>query len=177
MENKDPLLCHWADQMADKIIAEKGERESYTCASGITPSGTVHLGNFREIITVDLVVRALRDRGKKVRFIYSWDDYDVFRKVPANMPDPETLEKYLRYPITMVPDTTGRDENYARHHEVDIETQLPRVGIAPEFLYQASRYRANRYAEGMKKNTLMLIICLMRNYWLLKKGWEMLVKV
>lgn len=150
-EQKDPILCHWADQMADKIIAEKGERESYTCASGITPSGTVHLGNFREIITVDLVVRALRDRGKKVRFIYSWDDYDVFRKVPANMPDPETLEKYLRFPITMVPDTTGRDENYARHHEVDIETQLPRVGIAPEFLYQASRYRANRYAEGMKK--------------------------
>lgn len=148
---KDPLLCHWADQMADNIIREKGELDSYTCASGITPSGTVHLGNFREIITVDLVVRALRDRGKNVRFIYSWDDYDVFRKVPANMPDPEVLEKYLRYPITEVPDTTKRNENYARHHEVDIEQQLPRVGIAPEFLYQASRYRANRYTEGMKK--------------------------
>ncbi len=148
---KDPLLCHWADQMADKIIREKGDLDSYTCASGITPSGTVHLGNFREIITVDLVVRALRDRGKKVRFIYSWDDYDVFRKVPANMPNPEILEKYLRYPITEVPDTTKRNENYARHHEVDIEQQLPRVGIAPEFLYQASRYRANRYAEGMRK--------------------------
>ena len=150
-EKRDPLLCHWADQMANQIIREKGDLDSYTCASGITPSGTVHLGNFREIITVDLVVRALRDRGKNVRFIYSWDDYDVFRKVPANMPDPEILEKYLRYPITEVPDTTGRNENYARHHEVDIETQLPRVGIAPEFLYQASRYRANRYAEGMKK--------------------------
>ena len=147
----DPLLCHWADQMADKIIREKSDLDSYTCASGITPSGTVHLGNFREIITVDLVVKALRSRGKNVRFIYSWDDYDVFRKVPANMPEPETLEKYLRYPITMVPDTTGRNENYARHHEVDIEQQLPRVGIEPEFLYQASRYRANKYAEGMKK--------------------------
>lgn len=151
-ENKrDPLLCHWADQMADNIIREKGELDSYTCASGITPSGTVHLGNFREIITVDLVVRALRDRGKNVRFIYSWDDYDVFRKVPANMPDPEILEKYLRFPITEVPDTTKRNENYARHHEVDIEQQLPRVGIQPEFLYQASRYRANRYTEGMRK--------------------------
>ncbi len=150
-EKRDPLLCHWADQMADKIIKEKGDLDSYTCASGITPSGTVHLGNFREIITVDLVVRALRDRGKNVRFIYSWDDYDVFRKVPANMPDPDILENYLRYPITMVPDTTKRNENYARHHEVDIEQQLPRVGIAPEFLYQASRYRANRYVEGMKK--------------------------
>ena len=152
MTNERPKeLCHWADIQADKIIREKGDLESYTCASGITPSGTVHLGNFREIITVDLVVRALRSRGKNVRFIYSWDDYDVFRKVPKNMPKPEELEKYLRLPITLVPDTFGRDENYARHHEVDIETQLPRVGIKPEFLYQASRYRANRYAEGMKK--------------------------
>ncbi len=148
---KNSQFSHWADQMADKIIKEKGDLDSYTCASGITPSGTVHIGNFREIITVDLVVRALRDRGKNVRFIYSWDDYDVFRKVPANMPDPEILTKYLRYPITMAPDTTGRNENYARHHEVDIENELPRVGINPEFLYQASRYRANRYAEGMKK--------------------------
>ena len=148
---KNSQFSHWADQMADKIIKEKGDLDLYTCASGITPSGTVHIGNFREIITVDLVVRALRDRGKNVRFIYSWDDYDVFRKVPANMPDPEILTKYLRYPITMVPDTTGRNENYARHHEVDIENELPRVGINPEFLYQASRYRANRYAEGMKK--------------------------
>ena len=148
---KNPLLCHWADQMADKIIRERGDLPEYTCASGITPSGTVHLGNFREIITVDLVVRALRDRGKNVRFIYSWDDYDVFRKVPANMPNPDELQNYLRFPITMVPDTTGRNENYARHHEVDVEQELPRVGIAPEFLYQASRYRDNRYAEGMKK--------------------------
>ena len=64
-------LCHWADQQAERIIKAKGDRESYTCASGITPSGTVHIGNFREIITVDLVVRALRDRGKNIRFIYS----------------------------------------------------------------------------------------------------------
>ena len=83
-ENKrDPLLCHWADQMADTIIREKGDLDSYTCASGITPSGTVHLGNFREIITVDLVVRALRSRGKNVRFIYSWDDYDVLMRQPS----------------------------------------------------------------------------------------------
>ena len=144
-------LCHWADQMAARIIRERGDLPLYTCASGITPSGTVHIGNFREIITVDLVARALRSRGKQVRFIYSWDDYDVFRKVPANMPAQETLAQFLRFPITMVPDTTERDENYARHHEMDVERELPRVGIFPEFLYQASRYRANRYAEGMRK--------------------------
>ncbi|MCX7023845.1 MAG: lysine--tRNA ligase [Spirochaetes bacterium] len=144
-------LGHWADQTADEIIRTWGDRDEYTCASGITPSGTVHIGNFREIISVELVVRALRARGKKVRFIYSWDDYDVFRKVPVNMPKQEILEKHLRMPITMVPDPFDRDGSYARHHEVDVETMLPTVGIRPEFLYQAERYRSSMYAEGMRK--------------------------
>lgn len=148
MEQKN---LHWADQTAEKILREKGDKDIYTCASGITPSGTVHIGNFREIISVDLVVRALRDLGKKVRFIYSWDDYDVFRKVPANMPQQELLAKHLRFPITMVPDPWDRDESYARHHEVDVEKILPVVGIEPEFLYQSKRYRASFYAEGMRK--------------------------
>ena len=71
MSDTQNQSMHWADIMADRIIREKGEKERYTCASGITPSGTVHIGNFREIITVELVVRALRERGKNVRFIYS----------------------------------------------------------------------------------------------------------
>ena len=142
---------HWADETAARIIFEKGEKELYTCASGITPSGTVHIGNFREIISVELVVRALRDMGKKVRFIYSWDEYDVFRKVPANMPKQDELKKCLRFPITMVPDPWDRDSSYARHHEVDVEAALPIVGINPEYLYQAERYRSSHYAEGMRR--------------------------
>jgi lysyl-tRNA synthetase, class I len=142
---------HWADEAAAKIIFEKGEKELYTCASGITPSGTVHIGNFREIISVELVAQSLRDMGKNVRFIYSWDDYDVFRKVPKNMPKQDELEKYLRFPITMVPDPWERDANYARHHEVDVETQLPIMGIFPEYIYQAERYRASVYAQGIRK--------------------------
>ena len=142
---------HWADIYADKIIREKGDKEIYTCASGITPSGTVHIGNFREIISVELVVRALRAKGKNVRFIYSWDDYDVFRKVPKNMPQPELLETYLRKPITLVPDTTGRADNYARGNELDVEKILPSVGVEPEYLYQAERYRSSMYAEGMRQ--------------------------
>lgn len=149
-DNARPAINHWADRVADQIIRERGDLDVYTCASGITPSGTVHIGNFREIISVDLVVRALRARGKNVRFIYSWDDYDVFRKVPLNMPNQDILKEHLRYPITLVPDTTGRDSSYARHHEVDVESVLPEVGIHPEYLYQSERYRANMYAEGMR---------------------------
>lgn len=141
---------HWADVYAEKIVREKGDKDQYTCASGITPSGTVHIGNFREIISTELVVRALRRMGKKVRFIYSWDDYDVFRKVPKNMPQQEMLKSHLRYPINIVPDPYGQEESYARHHEVNVEKILPAVGIYPEFLYQARRYRSSMYAEGMR---------------------------
>ena len=150
MSEKNNQNAHWADIMADKIIREKGDKELYTCASGITPSGTVHIGNFREIITVELVVRCLRERGKNVRFIYSWDDYDVFRKVPKNMPRKELLETYLRKPITLVPDTKDRAENYARGNEIDVEKILPTVGVFPEYLYQAERYRTNKYASDIR---------------------------
>jgi len=141
---------HWADINADKIIREKGDKDVYVCASGITPSGTVHIGNFREIISVDLVVKALRDKGKKVRFIYSWDNYDVFRKVPVNMPDQDLLKTYLRKPITLVPDTRGTYSSYAEANEKELEAILPLVGVVPEYIYQAERYRASKYAEGIR---------------------------
>ena len=145
------ILTHWADINADKIIRERGEKDLYVCASGITPSGTVHIGNFREIISVALVAQALRERGKKVRFIYSWDDYDVFRKVPANMPRQDLLKEYLRKPITLVPDVIGECASYAEANEKQVEKVLPVVGIFPEFIYQAARYRDSKYAEGIKK--------------------------
>ena len=145
-----PTSTHWADITADKIIREKGAKDEYVCASGITPSGTVHIGNFREIISVELVVRALREKGHNTKFIYSWDEYDVFRKVPANMPEKDKLEACLRQPITLVPDVLGDEESYARANEKRLEALLPVVGVFPEYIYQAAEYRKGRYAPGMK---------------------------
>ncbi|MCK5140046.1 MAG: lysine--tRNA ligase, partial [Thermodesulfovibrionia bacterium] len=140
---------HWADQTARKII--KVKKDQYVCASGITPSGIVHIGNFREIITVELVVRALKDLGKKTRFIYSWDDYDVFRKVPKGWPKQDELKKELRKPIVDVPDPYDKEESFARHNEVAVEKELSKLGINPEFIYQSKQYRKCAYKEGMRK--------------------------
>ncbi|MBS3151322.1 lysine--tRNA ligase [Candidatus Woesearchaeota archaeon] len=141
---------HWADLIAEQIIKERGKKTKYVCAAGITPSGTVHIGNFREIITVDLVSRALKERGKNARFIYSWDDYDRFRKVPKNMPKQELLQKYLGMPIVDTPDVFGCHKSYAEHLEKELEDSLPATGIKPEFIYQHKMYRACKYAEEIK---------------------------
>ncbi len=145
-----PLTPHWADQAAARVAAACGDKDFYTVASGITPSGTVHIGNFREVITVDLVARALRSLGKKVRFIYSWDDFDTLRKVPKNLPNQEMLTENLRRPISRVPDPYGLDKSYSGHNIRVFEEELQKIGIAPEFLYQSDRYGAGLYAEAIK---------------------------
>ena len=142
---------HWADITADRIIRQRGEKELYVLASGITPSGVVHFGNFRETITVDLVARALRSKGKNVRFIFSWDDYDTFRKIPKNIPSPEKLEKYLFTPIVDTPDPYEQEESYAAHHEVAYENQLDKVGVTVEAIYQSKKYKNGDYKSEIKK--------------------------
>ena len=140
---------HWADQTAERIIRQKGNKELYTLAAGITPSGVVHIGNFREIITVELVARALKKKGKQVRFIFSWDNYDVLRKIPLNLPNKEDLEKYLGMSISEVPFVNN--QSYARYHEENLEKSIVKAGIYPEFIYQFKKYKAGNYSNEIKE--------------------------
>ena len=143
---------HWADFIAERVIADKGDKDLYTLASGITPSGTIHIGKFREIITTELVSRALMRMGKKVRFIYSWDDYDTFRKVPTDMPQQDMLKSLLYQPIVDIPDVYGTENSYARHNEVTLETVAPKLGISNvEFVYQSKMYRGGKYNDLIVK--------------------------
>ena len=142
---------HWADVAAAKTVQAHPGLERITVAAGITPSGVVHIGNFREVMTVDLVARALRDRGLDVRFVYSWDDFDVFRKVPADAPQPDLLQSQLGRSIADVPDPWGEHDCYASHHIAAFEASIAPLGIRPEFIRQSRAYRAGRYAEGIRK--------------------------
>jgi lysyl-tRNA synthetase, class I len=139
---------YWADQVAENIIKQKGNKKEYVCASGITPSGHVHIGNFREVITTDLVVKALENKGKKVKFIYSWDDFDRFRKVPANIP--KSYEKFIGMPISGFPSPFNKNQNYAEYFEKEFEESLKKVHIKPHFIRQTLMNKKCAYAELLK---------------------------
>ena len=85
-----PAEKSWVEQTADlveqRVIETRGRGAKITCASGISPSGPVHLGNLREIITVHLVTEELKLRGWQAEHIHSWDDFDRLRKVPLGVP-------------------------------------------------------------------------------------------
>jgi len=137
---------HWADQTARDIV--KRDKKIYVVATGVTPSGTLHIGNFRELITGEFVAQSLRDMGKKVKYYHYWDDYDVFRKIPKNMP--KQLEKHLRKPLIYVPDVVGKDKSYAEHNEKEVEKYFPVVGVKPTIIKQSEQYLKCVYSEEIK---------------------------
>ncbi len=141
---------HWADQIARRVISTRGDKPAYVVASGVAPSGTVTIGHLREVITAELVARALRALGKEVRFIFSWDDFDAFRKVPKNLPQQEMLAAHLRKPLADVPDPYGTHDSYAAHFEGSLEEPLRAVCEVPSYRYQASEHRAGSYAAGIR---------------------------
>lgn len=87
----------WVSRFADDVIAESERRAAgakhsgadapvVVVASGLSPSGPIHLGNLREVMTPHLVADEIRRRGYTVRHLISWDDYDRYRKVPNGVP-------------------------------------------------------------------------------------------
>jgi lysyl-tRNA synthetase class 1 len=142
---------HWGEVIAEKLIEKTPNPKDgiYTCAAGITPSGMVHFGNFREIMTNWPVVEALKARGKKARLIFSWDDYDRFRKVPTNVP--ENYSQYLGLPVSQIPSPENPNETYAEHFKKALEDVIQKMGIEIEFKHQGELYPTGQYADLISK--------------------------
>ncbi|MBI3671451.1 lysine--tRNA ligase [Candidatus Azambacteria bacterium] len=138
---------NWVEEVTDRILKVFPNENTYTCAAGISPSGIVHFGNFRDVITAYVFYKELQRRGKKTRLIFSWDDFDRLRKVPANV-DP-SFSKYIGMPLTAIPDPTGKTESYAKHFEIEFEGAMKDLGIELEYRYQTKEYTSGRYDEQM----------------------------
>ncbi|WP_220040623.1 lysine--tRNA ligase [Streptomyces tateyamensis] len=133
---------------ADQVIAEGKNRPAgapLVCASGISPSGPVHLGNLREIMVPHFVADELRRRGLDCKHILSWDDFDRLRKVPAGVP--ESFAEYIGRPLTSVPDPCGEHENWAEHFKVPFRAALAELGVEVTEISQTEMYRAGAYTE------------------------------
>lgn len=139
---------NWAKEVALKIIEERPNEEVYTVASGVSPSGFVHIGNFREIATPYLVAKELKKLGKKVRYILSFDEFDRFRKVPGNID--ASYDKYIGMPYTEIPSPFTGNESYAAYMENRFLRELKAMDVEVECIYQAKEYQSGRYNEYIK---------------------------
>lgn len=141
---------HWSEKIAREITERKPDKAEYVCAAGISPSGSVHIGNFRDIATSYFVVKALRKMGKKAKLLFSWDEFDRLRKVPVNVKEiAPDFDRYIGMPYADAPDPFGCCASYAEHFEKEFEHSLSRFGIDVEFRRQSAEYRSGRYAKNI----------------------------
>lgn len=146
---------HWSSDYADSVIKKFPNKDEYICAAGISPSGTIHFGNFRDVVTAYAVFQELKKRRKKAKMIFFWDDFDRFRKVPEGI-DP-SFEKYIGCPLSEVPAPDGSEKSYARYYEEEFEKTMEELDIKIEYRYQSNEYKSGKYdnqiIETLKKRT------------------------
>ncbi|MEO3753539.1 lysine--tRNA ligase [Streptomyces sp. B6B3] len=139
----------WVSRLADEVIAEAERRapgKRVVCASGLSPSGPIHLGNLREIMVPHLVADEIRRRGIDCVHLLSWDDYDRFRKVPAGV-DPSWSE-HIGKPLTSVPAPPGSPyATWAEHFKAPMIAAMDEMGIEVHAISQTEQYTSGAYRE------------------------------
>ncbi|MEU3423081.1 lysine--tRNA ligase [Streptomyces murinus] len=142
----------WVSRFADEVIEESERRapgKPVVVASGLSPSGPIHLGNLREVMTPHLVADEIRRRGHQVRHLISWDDYDRYRKVPAGIAGvDESWAEHIGKPLTSVPAPKGSSyPNWAEHFKAAMVESLAEMGVEFDGISQTAQYTSGVYRE------------------------------
>lgn len=150
----------WVSRYADEAIAESERRAPgakhsgaaapvVVVASGLSPSGPIHLGNLREVMTPHLVADEIRRRGHEVRHLISWDDYDRYRKVPEGIPGTDkSWAQHIGKPLTSVPAPAGSAyPNWAEHFKAAMTAALDELGVEYDGISQTEQYTTGVYRE------------------------------
>ncbi len=142
----------WVSRFADEVIEESERRapgKPVVVASGLSPSGPIHLGNLREVMTPHLVADEIRRRGHQVRHLISWDDYDRYRKVPAGIAGvDESWAEHIGKPLTSVPAPKGSSyPNWAEHFKAAMVASLAEMGVEFDGISQTAQYTSGVYRE------------------------------
>ncbi|HIP62723.1 MAG TPA: lysine--tRNA ligase, partial [Archaeoglobus profundus] len=139
------MEIHWADVIAEDLL-KRGNK--HTIATGITPSGHIHIGNLREMLTADAVRRAVIDKGGEAEIIFVADTFDPLRKRYPFLP--KEYEEYVGMPLSEIPDPEGCHESYAEHFLQPFLESLEILNIPVKVEKADEMYKEGRYEEVIK---------------------------
>ncbi|MDD5779112.1 MAG: lysine--tRNA ligase, partial [Candidatus Thermoplasmatota archaeon] len=137
---------HWADVVAEQLLQHD---RAHVLATAITPSGPIHVGNMREVLTTEAVHRALVDRGGHAELIYIGDTFDPLRKVYPFLP--EDYQQYVGMPLSEIPCPCGRHESYAHHFLSPFLESLEELGVHPTVYLAHELYGEGRYHQAIRR--------------------------
>ncbi len=150
MSSIDLPVPDWAMRTAENLLATHG-KGPHVVATGISPSGNIHVGNLREVLVGEVVVNALKTLGSEVRFVFHADTIDPLRKIAPGVP--ADFERYIGHSLSRVPDPEGCHVSYAEHFLSPFEEALKRMGIDVEVLRSHELYESGFYT-GVTREAL-----------------------
>jgi lysyl-tRNA synthetase class 1 len=145
----------WYDMMAQKVV--KRERklsrslDRVRTEMGLGASGFPHIGSLGDAARSYAVTLALRELGFNSELVAYCDDKDGLRKVPAGLP--KSLEKYLGFPVSSIPDPFGCHESYGKHMSSLLLEALGECGI--EYSYMSAK---EVYEKGLLREEIRTIL-------------------
>ena len=155
---KEKIIGHgtWYDKTAANIIEREKKLnrnlDLIRTESGLGASGFPHIGSFADCARSYAVTLALNEQGFKSEYIAFADDLDGLRKVPAGLP--KSLEKYLGYPVTSIPDIFGCHKSFGEHMTSLLLESLDQSGIRYTFM---SSKKSKRYKLRMLRLSRWLL--------------------
>lgn len=138
----------WLNDVVDELEKRRPEGE-LVVSSGVSPSGTYHLGTLREILTAEAIAYEARRRGRHARHVHVVDDLDVFRKVPAGVS--EDFKQYLGRPLCDVPAPDGSDQSYADYYVGDLFVAADKMRLELDIMRAHERYRDGFFVEAIER--------------------------
>ncbi len=138
---------YWADELAASVEGPQVVNDSKT------PSGTVHVGSLRGPVILDVIARALRDRGLPTTLLYGVDDMDPMDA--QSLLTPDSVEHEMGRPLAHVPDQAGDcHASYARHHAQTFIDLFAGLGILPDRYYWMSDIYPTGAMDGFIRTAL-----------------------
>ena len=139
----------WADKFAKEII-KSGKHKPFWVDDMKTPSGRIHVGSLRGVITHDLIYKALLDAGKKATFSYVIDDHDPMDGLP-NYLDEKEYKQYMGKPLNTIPSPESGYKSYGEYFAKDFIEVFNGCGCQPKIIWASKLYQSGKMNQGIKE--------------------------
>ena len=142
----------WPFEEARRILKrfeKKSPEKGYVLfETGYGPSGLPHIGTFGEVARTSMIMRAFQELSDlPTRLVCFSDDLDGMRKVPGNVPNPESLTEHLQRPLTSVPDPFGEYESFGHHNNAMLRRFLDTFGFEYDFISATEFYQSGQFDQ------------------------------
>jgi lysyl-tRNA synthetase class 1 len=142
----------WYDKMAQKVTSRERKLDRsldlVRTEMGLGASGFPHIGSLGDAARSYAVTMALKEMGFNSELMAFCDDKDGLRKVPAGLP--KSLEKYLGFPVSSIPDLFGCHESYGKHMSSLLLDALDTCGIQYRYMSAKEVYEKGLLLEEIR---------------------------